>query len=411
MAKKSISASESASAAVGKINDNFTELYNKEGGDVTPSGVIALNDDAVSRIAAAKQHFQEGVGAASNYNKAVCFCIAHASDFHTDKARYERFRDFVDGVDMIDAAIVSGDLTDKGKSAEMSGMLAVEFDRITPMQVIGNHERQDGKTIAQVVSGMGMSAAYYYTDFSSGIGSQKIRIIVLNQYDTSSTSFDVAQATGHFSQTQIDWLLGVLDDAAQKGYHVIVSMHAPDQGALTAPLPSDNDKGFYQRDYRWKNNLSSPLKTPLVEDIIAAFKAKSTVSGTYTFTDGVSSVTVNHTFANKGVFVAYIVGHLHIDATGYSQQHGDQLYLVCPNSCVKGGENMLDPDGQERFYGGSVSDLPRIIGTKTEDCFNVYAIDTTNKVVKVVRVGADMNDLMEKREVAWFDYEPTLSND
>jgi hypothetical protein len=41
----------------------------------------------------------------------------------------------------------------------------------------------------------------------------------------------------------------------------------------------------------------------------------------------------------------------------------------------------------------------------------VYAFDTTNKVVKVVRVGADMNDLMEKREVAFYDYEPTLSND
>ena len=49
-----------------------------------------------------------------------------------------------------------------------------------------------------------------------------------------------------------------------------------------------------------------------------------------------------------------------------------------------------------------------VIGTKSEDCFNVYAFDFVNKLVKIVRVGADMNDRMEPREVACFEYQPTV---
>ena len=65
---------------------------------------------------------------------------------------------------------------------------------------------------------------------------------------------------------------------------------------------------------------------------------------------------------------------------------------------------MLNPDATPRFYRGSAHDIPHIIGTKSEDCFNVYGVDTANKTIKVVRIGGDMNDLMEKREVAYFSY-------
>lgn len=409
-----------AADVVQKVNTNCSNLNSaieqggSGGGGTTPSGIIALNEDAVARIAAAKQHFDLTINAYNSWvggSQANCFCIAHGSDFHTDEDRYKRFRDFVDGVDLIDAAIVTGDITDQGSSTEMTTMLGVTFSRIQPMQSIGNHERWGGLTIAQIASGLGMkhnnntdaAGGYYYKDFAT----PKIRVIVLNEFDIASTNRSTAGKVCHWSQAQINWLLDVLDDAITNNYNVIVAMHSIEQGSASKAMPASNDKGFYQRSNQWEKTYTqgNAMSYYIIEDIIAAFKTGGTVtgpsSGSYPHNDGTTAVSVNHTFSAAGKFIAYMIGHAHIDMTGYSTQHSEQLYLCCPAGCVVGGDN--------RFFGGEVSDLPRIIGTKSEDCFNVYGFDLINKVVKIVRVGADMNDLMEPREVAYFDYEPSVS--
>ena len=410
-----ISSSDSGSAAAQKINESVSNLnaaIGSGGGGSTPSGIIALNESAKQRISAAKQHFDERTNTSgySTNTQANCFIIAHGSDFHNDAARYGRFRDFIDGVTSIDAAIVTGDLTDKGKDAEFAAMSAISFTRITPMQVIGNHERQDGKTIAAIGEALGQPKVsnaykgYFYKDFST----PKIRVIVLNEYDTSTTTASTAQKDGHWSQDQIDWFISALDGAISSGYSVMVAMHCMEQGSASIAMPTDNDKGFYQRNNQWKNLLTTVMPHYLIEDIIAAFRSGGTISGTYAHSDGTTSISVSHSFSSAGKFVAYIVGHSHIDMTGYSQEHPDQLYLVCPNSCVWGGAS--GTSSSHRFFGGEVSDLPRIEGMKCEDCFNIYGIDTVNEVVKIIRVGADMNDLMEPREVACFEYEPTVGS-
>ena len=51
-----------------------------------------------------------------------------------------------------------------------------------------------------------------------------------------------------------------------------------------------------------------------------------------------------------------------------------------------------------------VSDLPRINGEKTEDLFNVYGFDAVNKVIKVCRVGSDVNDILEERKFATYTW-------
>ena len=66
--------------------------------------------------------------------------------------------------------------------------------------------------------------------------------------------------------------------------------------------------------------------------------------------------------------------------------------------------------GSGRYsYGNEVGDMPRVEGTRTQDCFNVYGIDTVNKIVKVVRVGSTLNDLGQAKDMDYYPYEQAPS--
>lgn len=398
MSKQTISYAENASTTAGKINDNFNELYSGQG------GILARNAEAVQRIYAAKKHLDlthsGWTDSVEHDEPKQLFCIAHGSDFHLDNTRYGNFRDFVDGVSAIDVALNTGDMCYYGGANEMAYQQQVQFQRLQPLLCIGNHDRWGGQTDEALISGLGMTdGLYYYKDYTDSLG-QKVRIIVLNRYDKSGLDHPL---DGLFSSTQIEWFMTCLDGAISGNMNVIVAMHAVDAQVR----PATNNKGFWQRHYQWQNQADWSESGPIIEDIIAAFKTGGKATGTYTFRSTVPSITLNHQFSGSGKFVCYIVGHAHIDTIGFSSNtgHGDQLYLTVPAGCCYPTYTGW-ASGQSPFYvGGEVSDLPRIAGTKSEDCFNVYGFDFVNKLVKVVRVGADMNDLMEKREVACFNYE------
>lgn len=413
-ALETISSSDYSQEAVGKINRNNASLNADIGssggsGGAGATGIIARNADAVQRIWAAKKHLDlthtDWTNSDNHNSQKQMFCIAHGSDFHLDNARYGNFRDFVDGVTAIDVAVNTGDMCYYGTAAEMAYQQQVEFTRIQPLLCIGNHDRWGGLSDTAIATNLGMEdGLYYYKDYTDSMG-QKVRIIVLNRYDKDNASSSTSKLEGIFTSAQIEWFMDVLDDCIDESMNVIVMMHAVDAQVR----PKTNDKGFWQRHYQWQNKAYWSESGPIIEDIIAAFKTGGTASGTYSFqTSGVSSITINHSFSSAGKFVCYIVGHAHIDTSGYSSitGHGDQLYLSCPASCCYPDyQDFADPFE----IGAEVSDLPRVIGTKSEDCFNVYGFDFVNKIVKVVRIGADMNDLMEKREATYFEYDPSNS--
>lgn len=417
MARKEISASDSGSVAAGKINDNFSELYNSQGGGgggSTQGGIIGLNTEAINAIASAKKHFDTRVLPKGQYTTNSfedCFCLAHGTDFHGDVTRYARFRDFCDGVTLIDEVVVSGDLVDLGTTQEFTDMMGVTFTRKQPLQCIGNHERWGNKNIAQIVSAMGMTNDYYVKDYPDW----QIRIIVLNEFDTTLTARNTAAKWGAWTITQIQWFIDKLDETlnssnAVYGYSVIVVRHAPENEPRThSPLANDalsyEKADFWQRSQPWLDQYDANtfvVDKKIIEDIINAFRHGSTVSDTYSFNNNSNaSITLNKTFSRNGKFICYIVGDGHIDSIGYAKKYRDQLYLECPCGVIYNTDN--------RGYGGEVVDLPRQTGTKSEDCFNVYGFDTINKIVRVVRVGADVNDLMQPRKYAYYEYEPTNS--
>lgn len=203
--------------------------------------------------------------------------------------------------------------------------------------------------------------------------------------------------------SQISFFISALKGAKSAGMAVMVAMHAAER----MPLNGGEDNPFFQRasSDRWSSGYTTACNGTIIEDIVDAFRKGNSINKQYTFNNGAASITVDESFSGNGHFIAYMVGHSHVDSIGYSTEHPDQLYLMCPASCC-----VPNAAAQQTYsYGTECSDLPRVQNTKTEDCFNVYGIDTVHKRVKVVRVGADTNDLMEPREVAYFDYEPSQS--
>lgn len=347
-----------------------------------------------------KFHFNttEGSGTYTCYNSYDNFVIAHLSDIHSDLIRYERFIKFVQAnSSYIDAAIVTGDFVASASEAAFNELKAIEakYPSVNLIKVVGNHDRIGDPyvlyTSDQVYEFLNMSTntgkPYYYIDFTS----YGIRVIVLNNYDSA-----YEPKTAQYSQTQIDWLISTLKDAKTKGLAVLIGKHTF-EGWEAAP----NNKGFYQRWDQWhpmridsSNLVCSGIP---VEDIIDAFKHGKAISQTYTYTDGTPSITVDTSFSGNGDFIAYMNGHCHMDLMGYSRTYSDQLYLN-----VSIGSHGATNYPQLKMT-EEATDIPRD-DEKNQDLFNVYGIDKKNRIVKVCRVGADVNDILEERKVAVFEY-------
>lgn len=338
-------------------------------------------------------HFNESQGAQTwtTYNHYNLFTLAHISDLHNDPIRYDRFLRFVDAnKEYIDAGIETGDLVDVSTVAAFAEMTAKETYNIDLIKCIGNHEKansgnplSDEQIYANWNQTTNTGKLYFYKDYTA----KKVRIICIDPYDP-------IEGDDHYQQAQIDWFINTLKDAQTKGYTVIVARHDIEGKFLNI---SSNNKGFFQRWYQWGNidpvyNSGTPI-----EDIIDAFKKGGTVNETYTFIDDTPSITVNTSFSGGGIFACYLAGHYHGDFVGYSVAHPDQLYIVVPQGCLK---STIRPS----VMWEQVSDLPRVEGEKSEDLFNAYGFDTTNRVIKICRVGSDLNDILEERKFVTFTY-------
>ena len=333
-----------------------------------------FSDEDVRRMVATKKSYYDGTGTAfgNNHNN---FTLAHITDIHADVFRYGNFRQFVDThKDLINVAVCTGDLVDLQQDAQWDAVNGVEGTKEV-LQVVGNHDRghQSGDTLLtdeELVAKFGITTntgkMYYYRDFGD------YRIIVLNQFEAD------VRSEYKYSEDEITWLLSTLDNSITANKHVIIACHIADT------FPVSNNTGFYQRYNRWLNNYP-PMQSG-IEAVIDAFKRGTSVTAT------VSGISISHTFSASGDFLCWICGHYHGDYIGYSEAYSDQLYLM--------GNSGACTSPFKGNIGETNSDLARISGTPTEDCFNIYSFDLANRLVKVARIGANVNDMMTERKMA-----------
>lgn len=222
---------------------------------------------------------------------------------------------------------------------------------------------------------------YYHADFPE----KRMRLVVLNDYDYEDDQCAILQE-------QCDWLIGTLQEAADREYGVIVAEHeAHDE------VDVSGGGRFCQRYVvrPWGAPLPRPLVVP---DIVHAFRQGTSLRKDYKWWKVCEEqVHVDCSFSRPGEFICYLNGHAHADLAGYLRSYPDQLTMTMTCSgCLPPAYHNI---------GEEMSDLPRIPGTVTEDAVNFYIVDRRKRTLTAVRAGAYVNDRLEERLYQVYAYD------
>lgn len=194
---------------------------------------------------------------------------------------------------------------------------------------------------------------YYYKDYTE----KKIRLIAL----------DVM----HQTADQLTWFVNTLASALTEELHVIVALHCrahwlmtkfevPWDDYLIAPGTNWEDTSSYTRS-NYPSNISNDYASALDTFI-----------------------------ANGGNFVCWIHGHTHYRLFRKLTTHTNQLDVSVANA----GTAYADTSVWEREK-----------GTQTMDDFNILAVDTTAKILRIVKIGVNCDRYMRIADTISYNYE------
>lgn len=274
----------------------------------------------------------------------------HFSDIHAVRELWDRIVEYANAHDSLSFLLHTGDYC-ADSQAEHLDLYEVGLPcRLPILNCIGNHDTVDadrvnhGKHTAwektfthtenwDVVFCDLPDSMTYYRDFSVS----HVRLIVLDQY------FDL--------DAQCVWLRRILQDAREKGLHVLTAMHQP-SGHITEKI----DTAFHT-----PTDFEPDPETPF-DAILGEF------------------------IRSGGIHICNLAGHTHSDRFGFTQNGVLNVVVEC--ACD--------------WAGWCDSLRPR--GSRAYDCFNVTSIDTDLSLLKLVRIGDQVDyALRTKRALCW-DY-------
>lgn len=199
---------------------------------------------------------------------------------------------------------------------------------------------------------------YYYKDYAD----EKVRMIVLDEMDFDQVGSRVQSAA------ELAWFQQVLDDTlnpnnAAYGYHVLISGHFAPRTSLESTIYMDT--GF--------NCLNDPTFHNIGNNI-TSYVAK-----------------VDTFINNGGHFICWLCGHFHWDQVATMTNHPKQLYIAIAS--------------------GSISEWmehrARVLNQESEDLFNLVAIDTYNKHIRVARIGSKLDRYLQHAGTMCISYDST----
>ena len=362
------------------------------------SGSIGLADDIISRNKEAEKAalaVRKRFDTQNTTNETDFGFFAHISDLHNDPVRLKNFIKYCEHL-KVDAGFVTGDIVDLYFTDDFTYYTKQVLATTIPMfNTIGNHEAQNGGTDEQLEAkfftplipqneSISEGKGYYYRDFAD----KKIRIIGLNQFQEGGT----ARERRYLKPDQISWLIATLK-STPAGYGIMILTHVPEHEWSAEPT-----KTKFWQDKMFFTDLFSNITGSPIADLIDAFIGRTTINKSYVQSGVLPIISINADFStgvNNGVeFIAYANGHLHADRIGYLNNTTHKqlvLNIVCGNAFVSPWRDGL-------------SDLPRKAGTVAEDAINIYGIDRITKNVKIVRIGSNVNYMLEKRDLMSISY-------
>lgn len=194
---------------------------------------------------------------------------------------------------------------------------------------------------------------YYYKDYSNS----KVRLIVL----------DIM----HQEIDQLQWFKNVLASALTSNLDVIVAAHSRASWKYV-PLNTNWDDAIHIPSYKddtYTDTSASDYPQNLADEY---------------------AIAVDEFIDNGGYFIAWLHGHTHFKMFAHLADHQRQLNIAVSNASTPA------------FAWTYV--WARIVGTKSEDDFNVVGIDTDSKVIRIVKVGVDYDRYMRHIDTICYDY-------
>jgi len=241
-------------------------------------------------------------------------------------------------------------------------------DYITPLDIYNSLISQNPTPITKGKSN------YYYSDVPDPQGGY-IRFIALDMLDISSSTERYAAELVHFSEEQIDWLGNVaLKQDMTNQHKVIILTHYPFQLRSFSNPPTT---------YLCEGNFVHQWS--MIPEIIEAFRNRASLSKTYYNKVFHKTLTVDFNFEEyAGDFICHLGGHAHCFATfdietldNYTGDFPKQKMILCTNQAATNRGTVYNRVVREDY-------------TISSNSFNIYAIDTIERIIYITFFGAYM---------------------
>ena len=307
-------------------------------------------------------------GLASNKQSNIRpIVLCFTTDIHGDYENMTRIVNFCDQYkDYIDDILHGGDNTRGGSNnytwfAKIPGAEKV-------LNCIGNHDTDifnaEGKSIGkettktvydkffgpfiknwnvqQPKDADKLGLSYYYKDYKEG----NVRLITL----------DVM----YYDERQDKWLNETLADAIKRGLHVVMLEHYP---IASKPIKSNFTSYTFIEEDTVGNDLN-PLAVVAVDKFIE----------------------------KGGNFVCWLAGHTHKNCISYMPEHHNQMLIM---------QEPATYDSKQNAWG----DTYRTKGTKSQDSFDIIAIDVYSKILRILRIGNEYDMRLRHKKTVTIKYD------
>lgn len=331
--------------------------------------IIELNRDVEPFVIQASRQRAPGLNERFWKDKFVPLAFVHASDMHADIRAWNRMVEYANHYsDYLAFILHTGDFCEGSQKAYVDMMAEGTQARLPVYQCTGNHDCEPGEggwhlgDKAVTYDLLMRHADKWDVTFMPGENSMNycrnfpesnLRLIVLDVY------YDIWPARR--------WLSGVLEDALEKGLHVITAMHEP----------TGYVRESYSTNFHTMDDHQSVFEKYELERAEFDFDHR----GRVLFED----VIVNF-IKMGGRHVCNLCGHNHHDEFGLTDA---------------GVLNVVVANGTSW---DAISDSRRVKGTRSYDCFNVVGVDTALGLLKIVRIGDNVDHFMRKKTALCFDY-------
>ncbi len=320
---------------------------------------IKLSNLYCDELAAAMQLKRAGVGV----NGAKTPVLLHFSDVHNNERALGRVLQLRGECPWLITDIIhTGDSVNNRFCEGVSAFHIPGAE--TVLNVVGNHdmlrppEGWDWKQRASNEELYAMLFAPFYAHW--GVAMAENTTYWYKDYADYAFRLVGIDATLKDDEAQLRWLARVLDDARQAGYCVMIATHYAPANRVVIPC------GFSSAYYDAVAQDNSTALVPALQDVVQGFIEKG------------------------GEFICYLSGHTHTDYIWYGKDYPMQLCVTVDSSHI----------GYANYW----SDTLRQEGTKSEDLLNLISFDREQKLVKIVRIGANTNALLQSKRVLAVNY-------